>query len=173
LHLIAGTTLVLGSWIGFRNSLYRSRYQLKFFNLPLFRFLVDQLMLILYFRVAVLTPVLEVNKSPVFPDPRNLADSTTKLMMWVFLLYVIWDLLGIWIARAKANGSPRYPKIESLPAANWQEVNWAGLMISTAFFAALLLLWYVADCCGPNTLLAITIGVLLSYRFAKEIRTSW
>src|SRR6266404_5018759 len=54
-HLIVGTTLVLGSWIGFRRSLNRSVYQVKFFNLPLFRFIMDQLMLILYFRIAVLT----------------------------------------------------------------------------------------------------------------------
>src|ERR1700722_10238927 len=55
LQPIVGTTLVLGSWIGFRRSLYRPIYQVKFFNLPLFRFIADQLMLILYFRVAVLT----------------------------------------------------------------------------------------------------------------------
>ena len=31
-HLIAGATLILGSWIGFRRSLYRTGYQIKFFN---------------------------------------------------------------------------------------------------------------------------------------------
>jgi len=45
-HLIVGTILVLGSWIGFRRSLKRSRYQVKFFNLPFFLFLLDQLMLV-------------------------------------------------------------------------------------------------------------------------------
>ena len=55
-QLIAATALVLGSWIGFRRSLNRPTYQLKFFNLPLVRFFVDQLMLILYFRIATLTP---------------------------------------------------------------------------------------------------------------------
>src|SRR5438132_902411 len=55
-QLIAGTALVLGSWIGFRRSLNRSSYELKFFNLPLLRFVLDQLMVILYFRVAVLAP---------------------------------------------------------------------------------------------------------------------
>ena len=41
-HLIVGTTLVLGSWIGYRRSLNRSSYEVKFFNLPLARFIVDQ-----------------------------------------------------------------------------------------------------------------------------------
>ena len=44
---------MLGSWIGFRRSLNRTTYEVKFFNLPLFRFLMDQLMVILYFRIAV------------------------------------------------------------------------------------------------------------------------
>src|SRR5688500_15778712 len=51
-QLIAATALVLGSWIGFRRSLNRSDYELKFFNLPLLRFVLDQLMVILYFRIA-------------------------------------------------------------------------------------------------------------------------
>src|SRR5579883_735101 len=52
LQLVLGAILVLGSWIGYRQSLYRSKYQLRFFNLPLLRFVVDQAMLVLYFRIA-------------------------------------------------------------------------------------------------------------------------
>ena len=176
LHLIVGTTLVLGSWIGFRRSLYRSQYQLKFFNLPLFRFLVDQLMLILYFRIAVLTPVLEVNKPYIHPDPRLLATGTTKLVMWIFFLYLVWDLLGIWIAKSKTkDGGPLYPRIgkSSEMTAEWQDVNRAGTLISVSSFVLLVAFWKLTDCFSPNTLLVLTIVVLLAYRLAKEIRTSW
>jgi hypothetical protein len=90
-HLIVGTTLVLGSWIGYRRSLNRSSYEVKFFNLPLFRFVVDQGMLVLYFRIAVLTNVDRTN----LPTASVLAADTTKFVMYVFFLYVVWDLLGI------------------------------------------------------------------------------
>jgi len=86
LHLIVGTTLVLGSWIGFRRSLYRSSYQVKFFNLPLSRFIADQLMLILYFRVAVLTDAT----GKVVVAAVDLADSTMRLLVFVFILYTLW-----------------------------------------------------------------------------------
>ncbi len=50
-HLSLATALVLGSWIGFRRSRNRQKlsFQLKFFNLPLMRFLVDQVMIFFYF----------------------------------------------------------------------------------------------------------------------------
>src|SRR5882757_11487541 len=85
-HLIVGITLVLGSWIGFRRSLYRTTYDVKFFNLPLLRFLVDQTMLILYFRIAVLTKV----NGTSLPKPSALAADTVRLVLFVFILYVIW-----------------------------------------------------------------------------------
>jgi hypothetical protein len=176
LHLIVGTILVLGSWIGFRRSLYRSGYQLKFFNLPLFRFLVDQLMLILYFRIAVLTPVPDLTRPHISLDPRFLAVSTTKLVTLVFFLYVVWDLLGVWIAAASTNDNrPLYPKLDgdSKMTDQWQEVNTKGTLVSVISFALLLVLWLFSDCFSANALFFIDAAVLLAYRWAKEIRTSW
>jgi hypothetical protein len=113
LHLIVGTTLVLGSWIGYRRSLNRSSYEVKFFNLPLVRFIVDQWMLVLYFRIAVLTKV----DGSALPAASVLAIDTVRLVMYVFILYVLWDFLGIRMANAQttaANGAhkPRYPRGE-------------------------------------------------------------
>ena len=135
LHLIVGTTLVLGSWIGFRRSLYRSSYQVKFFNLPLFRFIADQLMLILYFRVAVLTDAT----GKVVVAAVDLADSTMRLLVFVFILYTLWDLLGIWMAKAKKTGAdgkkiPRYADVGNAkdlksPTRNRPRTGW-GLLIS-------------------------------------------
>jgi hypothetical protein len=171
LHLVVGTILVLGSWIGFRRSLYRSSYQVKFFNLPLFRFIADQLMLILYFRVAVLTDAAGKTSVPI----RDLANSTTKLLMYVFILYALWDLLGIWMAKAKTRGAdskkaPRYPDQAS---GKEQTPNWWGLLISATGLGLLILFWLFRDCLGPKGEFLVATVWLLSYRWLKEMRTSW
>jgi hypothetical protein len=173
LHLIVGATLVLGSWIGFRNSLYRSSYELKFFNLPLFRFIVDQLMLILYFRVAVLTPAPDVNKSLL--PPCELAKETTRLVVYVFMLYVVWDLLTIWMARARGttpNGqsSTLYPDVspsKRLPP------NWGWFQITVVFLALFLVILWFSGRLTPRFIFLTTTAVLLVYRWTKETGTSW
>jgi hypothetical protein len=175
LHLVVATTLVLGSWIGFRRSLYRSGYQVKFFNLPLFRFLLDQLMLILYFRIAVLT---EVNGKGSLAAG-DLAKSTTKIILYIFVLYFAWDLLGVWMAKAKttaADGSkkPLYPVVEeSKMTTEEQRVNWWGLLITVLSLGLVVLLWRFADCLTPYESFVATTVLLFLYRWAKEIRTSW
>jgi hypothetical protein len=176
LHLIVGTILVLGSWIGFRRSLHRPSYQLKFFNLALFRFLTDQLMLILYFRVAVLTPAPDSSGMP--PAADALASSTIILIIFVFLLYLVWDILGIWMACAKTNGSdgnvgPLYPVVENnAMTGRAQKPNWPGFFITLGFLMLLLCCLEVARCLGPNLVFVGTAAILLLYRWAKEVRTT-
>jgi hypothetical protein len=173
-HLIVGTTLVLGSWIGFRRSRYRSGYQLKFFNLPLLRFLIDQLMLILYFRVAVLTEV----GGKESPGAADLARSTAKLVMFVFILYAFWDVLGMCIAKAKTKGGdgtkkPLYPVVkDSVMTNEEQKINWVGFYITAGSLGLFVVVWFLADRFKPNLLFLATTAILLVYRWAKEIRTS-
>lgn len=173
-HLIVGTTLVLGSWIGFRRSLYRAGYELKFFNLPLARFLVDQLMLILYFRIAVLTPAPGTLAPGTATVPNfglemasYLARETNRFVFYVFFLYAAWDLLGIWMAKAKirvnSNLEPRYPE---------QSINWVGIWITGICMLFSFLLWRFADCFSPFQLFVFTTVLLLAYRWFKEMRTS-
>jgi hypothetical protein len=179
-HLIVGATLVLGSWIGFRRSLHRSGYQLKFVNLPLIRFLVDQLMLILYFRIAVLTPVPETGTLLISgPDAaRNLARHTNELVFYVFFLYVLWDLLGIWMAKAKIkvldrSTKPRYPRIQDSEMTDQQQViNKPGIWITFACWLLFGGLWLFADCFNSLYLFVTTAVLLLAYRWLKEMRTS-
>jgi len=180
LHLIVGATLVLGSWIGFRRSLYRTGYQIKFFNLPLVRFLVDQSMLILYFKIAVLTPLPEAGTILISgPEAaRNLAHETNRFVFYVFVLYVLWDGLGVWMARAKIEvgtiTTRRYPVIEnSLMTDKKEVINKRGFwitLICCLLFGGLCLL---ADCFNPLPLFVATIVLLLVYRWFKEMRTSW
>lgn len=158
-QLICSTVLVLGSWIGFRRSLNRSEYELKFFNLPFFRFVLDQVMLVLYFRVATLTPL----------DPKkevNVADvthETVKALCIIFMLYLAWDLLGQWMAR----WAPKYSKSKK---------DWIGPSITFGGLVALLLLLHWIDSAQSfhaTTYLTVAIAVLLLYRWGKEMRSGW
>jgi len=173
-HLIAGTVLVLGSWIGYRRSLNRSAYEVKFFNLPLWRFVTDQLMLILYFHVAVMTASDGTNP----PSPTELATQTVEFVALIFILYVIWDLLGIWMAVARSappNGHlPRYAKVDKDGnAVGAQDPDWAGLAISGVALIVLVVLRARAAQLTPVALLVSTTLALLGYRWVKEVRTSW
>lgn len=173
-HLVAGTTLVLGSWIGYRRSLNRTTYQVKFFNLPLLKFVVDQLMLILYFRIAVLTNVGEVAK-----DQSQLAEDTTWLIVWVFVLYVLWDLLGVWMALAKepsrdGTRKPRYPLVKNNVMTEEQEpVRWTGRLITVIGLLFLTCLWIAQRTFNPQHVLIGVVLVLVAYRWAKDLRSSW
>jgi hypothetical protein len=180
LQLIAGTTLVLGSWIGFRRSVHRSNYQPKFFNLPLFRFLADQLMLILYFRIAVLTSAPGVTTGAQVPQTNGarLAQQTTTLVFCVFALYLAWDLLGLWMARArrKVEGGtvqPVYPLIEDSSKTDQpQPLNWVGFWITFGALAFMFILRASAECIAPLRLFVYIIVILLAYRWVKELRTN-
>jgi hypothetical protein len=179
-QLIAGTTLVLGSWVGYRRSLNRTGFEIKFFNLPLFRFLIDQLMLILYFRVAVATQL----DGTYALTSLELVASTTRLLVYVFALYVAWDLFGIWMAVASmrdATGKliPRYPVLEKDHVGKEKltdkrsSPDWTGLVISVVTFLVLTIVWWFSRRVDSRLILPACISVLILYRFAKEARSSW
>lgn len=174
-QLITGTILVLCSWIGFRRSLNRTSYEVKFFNLPLIKFITDQLMLILYFRLAVMTPI-ELKGPTVTPD--GLANQTLSILVSIFGLYLIWDLLGIrmtYLKRRTAEGrEPRYPVIENgMSTKKQQAADLKGFGITVGGGLALVLIWSFGSCIGWQAQFAITSATLLLYRVAKEVRTSW
>ena len=174
-HLVVGTTLVLGSWIGYRRSLNRTAYEVKFFNLPLLRWLVDQLMLVLYFRVATLTDL----GGGKLLTPDELATTTSTLVLYVFVLYIFWDFLGIWMASASIPGepaasrNPRYPKLGDEKSTKWQSKDWPGLLITLSTLVLVAALRSAADRLIPEALLIIMVVLLAGYRLAKEVRTSW
>jgi hypothetical protein len=169
-QLITGITLVLGSWIGYRRSLARAGYELKFFNLPLIRFGLDQAMLIMYFRVATLTP----NKASPKVAAASVTQTTLSALLIIFGMYVLWDVGGFLMTLGS-----KYKKIEENKMIDKSfPKNVSGLVITLAFFALFAGLYTVAehttiyhrqaDC----LLLAATV-LLLAYRFAKEVRSSW
>jgi hypothetical protein len=170
-QLLAGTILVLGSWIGYRRSLSRSTYELKFFNLPLARFVVDQAMLVLYFRLAILTP----NQAHPKTDPSGLTHATTETLLIIFGLYLVWDIGALLMSIGS-----KYPLIDEASQAKTDtkaSQNWPGLLITAAFLGLFAALYCVAEGVTikgtqADTIFMIATGLLLAYRFAKEIRTS-
>lgn len=184
MHLAVCATLVLGSWIGYRRSLNRSAYEVKFFNLPFFRFLLDQGMLILYFQMAGLTsadlgkPVTDPSAKPLLPpDSFALATGTVKLVVIIFVLYLAWDGLGIQMALSKdSEGKHRYRAITNneIDSAR-QQPDWIALKITAVFCGLFGILWLL-NCTlhlAPLTVFIIAIVLLLAYRLAKETKTSW
>jgi hypothetical protein len=186
-QLIAGTALVLGSWIGFRRSLNRSTWEVKFFNLPFARFVLDQLMVILYFRIAVLTPTDPAK--PVVAD--SVVSDTAETLFLIFALYALWDLLGIGMAVANERAWPtdgqtgkwKYPKLDEEKKDRKQPVEQStldrkGLLITLAFLAPFAAFYWILDdrhfgqTGARNLFLAATV-LLLAYRFIKEVKTSW
>lgn len=180
-QLITATTLVLGSWIGFRRSRNRTRYELKFFNLPLARFLLDQTMVLLYFRVATLTP----SSRPFHVIPMKLVHKTTLALLIIFGLYVLWDLGGLWMARSTVSSNPkkpRYPKIDEdtnkKREGEWSTIDRLGLPISLLATAAIGALFDIGNDGAVNkqeaeVLLIAAIVVLVAYRYLKDVRNSY
>ena len=173
LQLLTVSALVLGSWIGYRRSLNRSVYEVKFFNLPLIRFLVDQVMLILYFRLAVLT-TLDPQK-PQLSESIVIYQTLLGLLI-VFGLYFAWDVLGLIMATVKIKSKFRYPKIDGSPAAMTTEQaphEWPGFWITVVLGLAFgLVFWLYGDESTATTPLLVATGLLVIYRVAKEVRTS-
>lgn len=187
LYLGVSTALVLGSWIGYRRSLNRSAYEVKFFNLPFFRFVLDQGMLVLYFQIASATPA-DLGRPPVgnsapvvAPDLSVLGTSAVTLLVIVFIVYLFWDFLGIRMAYAKdKSGQLRYPAIKEKKITNpptQQRADWWALAITAIallFFVGLLLSSTdYGFSISAGKIFVLSIILLILYRFAKEVKTSW
>ncbi len=190
-ELITATALVLGSWIGFRRSRNRSRYELKFFNLPLVRFLLDQTMVILYFRIATLVPD---QPHPVI-NPHDLVHKATLTLLIVFCLYTVWDVAGLLMAYVGRSATPKYkyPKINEdtneMSEGVQSSPDFRGTTISlvgAVMFLLLFLVFYHGISVSSINVHGVTvhtrqaeiafivaISLLLGYRWAKEVRTSY
>jgi hypothetical protein len=170
-QLITGITLVLGSWIGYRRSLARTGYELKFFNLPLLRFGLDQAMLIVYFRIAILTP----NEASPQVVATTVTQTTVRALLIIFGMYILWDVGGLLMTLGN-----KYKKIDNDGNKTTDPFpkNLSGFAITLVFSVLFAVLYIVAE----NTtihgqqadyLLLTATVLLLAYRFAKEVRSSW
>jgi hypothetical protein len=170
-HLCSITALVLGSWIGYRLSLNRSQYEVKFFNLPLMKFTVDQGMLIYYFRLAVMT---STDSSQQHPSGASLLELNLQGVCVVFLLYALWDLLGIWMAKSKDDHRPfRYPKIKNGSMSTEPSLaDWDALWITCEFLVVFVFMYLAGSRVPPLVGFWALAGFLVLYRFFKQLRTT-
>lgn len=178
LHLVVAAIVVLGSWVGYRRSANRPGYEVKFLNLPLARLLLDQLMIILYFRLAVLTPAPGEEARPgEAMQAGDLVHHTALILVLVFVLYAAWDLLGIRMAYVK--GGKWYPKIiDGKMSKTVMIKDWPAFWITFICLAVLALLLCVAgsDTDSPRAAQVFFVClavVLVGYRAAKEIKGTW
>lgn len=87
--LLAGL-LTLASWIGYHNSRNRPRYFIRFPNLPLFQFMTDIALVVVYWLTAV---TAEGADPGAVMEPA--ARPETVLLTIAFALYVTWDLVAL------------------------------------------------------------------------------
>jgi hypothetical protein len=159
LHLLVGAVLTIASWIGYHNSVNRVQYFLRFWNLPIFMFLIDIALVFIYW----LVPVATVNYKVDGRSPQPEALRITLLVAAAALLYVLWDFIA-WRMRKSGLYSAR-PEDKDIPGRRYASILLFGL-------TALVL--GVVWCKQPHTdtpvivVDVILILLLLGYRTLKE-----
>ena len=98
----------------------------------------------------------------------------------MFFLYLLWDFLGIWTAKARQPGKPTlplYPPIDEVTREpqpdKEQTADWPGMGITGFFFVGFLAVWITAHCLIAHVVFTLDIVLLLVYRWVREIRTTW
>jgi hypothetical protein len=95
-QLALATVLTITAWIAYHNSTNRAAYKMEYVNLPLVQFLMDLLLVYLYWLVASSAEQDALTRPTVVPEALTLAT--------VFLVFLGWDQVALAIRR-----SPRYP----------------------------------------------------------------
>ncbi|MEJ7765399.1 MAG: hypothetical protein WKF86_07875 [Acidimicrobiales bacterium] len=168
-RLILAAVVVLGSYVGYRNSRKRADYKVRFVNLPLLRFVLDQTMVFAYFRMAIATQDVDLATTPAAPTswgtPETLARIDSAMVALIVCCYLAWDMLGHAMAqRTDAERRHRYPQI----TADWvRTAMTAGLLAA----AAVALAW--AHFTGLTSrqvlvLQGLAIVSVVAYRTAKD-----
>jgi hypothetical protein len=162
-QLAVAFVLTVTSWVGYHGSHQRSRFKLKFVNLPLLQFTDDVLLLGLY-SAAVFT----VSGSGFVTSESGRAQ--VVVLACVFLGYVLWDSLSEWM-----RGSNLYRTVMV-----WRPVKSSGeptfsyrFLITGAFFLIISIsaaaVWLTEPVGGA--LVAVNIGIivlLILYRALQD-----
>jgi hypothetical protein len=162
-HLAVGAVLTITSWVGYHNSANRTQYFLRFWNLPIWLFLIDIALVYVYWLVPAVTVQQAVNGQ--FPPPE--AVRVTVLVTVSAGLYVLWDFVALRIRKSAKYGER--PEHHDIPARRYA---------SLAYFAATLIVLGIVHCSEPHTTTTvigvdvILIVLLLGYRTLKEWLTT-
>jgi hypothetical protein len=105
-----------------------------------------------------------------------------KLILLIFGFYLVWDFLGIWMARTKdADQNFRYRPVDAknnIDTAKAPEQDWVASAVTGAGCVLFAFLWLLLNLnCSlrltPIPVFIIAIVLLLFYRLAKETKTSF
>jgi hypothetical protein len=156
-HLLVGAVLTITSWVGYHNSVNRVRYFLRFWNLPIFMFLVDILLVYDYW----LVPVTAQHQVAAHNEPEVL--STTTLVAIAAGLYVVWDFIALRIR--KSDKYKARPEGQDIPYRRYPSMALFGLTV-----AVLGVVYYAEPCTTAPVVLidVLLIVLLLAYRTLKE-----
>jgi hypothetical protein len=111
--------------------------------------------------------------------PAGLLHDTLVFSYWVFVVYVVWDVLGGMMALARipqpggAPAKPRYPEVDEKKTMTDRpsKPDLAGLSISFIALICLFVLLLSQNLLGKHCAYFGLVTVLVGYRFLKEHRT--
>ena len=90
-NLALASMLTLTSWVGYHNSANRPKFKIRFFNWPLVQFTLDIAMVFLYWTAA--------SAAGSSSNSDHLTTQMALIVFETFVLYFIWDIVGIFIGR--------------------------------------------------------------------------
>jgi hypothetical protein len=169
MNLLLVLTITLTSWIGYHSSVNRPQFQIDFFNLELVKFILDIMMVVLYFLMA----------SVVVRGTHGLK-IMTLLTFLSFVAYDAWDHVSKSQKRRKKY-SDAYAKSKSdLPSTVTWSTNYRpgrhlatviGLVVTGSIW--IVVQWLVPSKGAPSVTWTITIDsvlmtVLILYRVLKH-----
>jgi len=159
-HLLLAFVVTLGSYIGYRKSLKRSKYTVAFFNLPLFQFILGLGMIYFYYRLSA-TPDVSVTPGGTAKPPVNVNPGFDAItVFFVFVLYVVWDLVSLLMRK-------KYSEIKF--SVSRTIVTGAFLLLS-----AIVLLFANSELLPRDSVIAVIVvdlllvAIALAYRWVKD-----
>lgn len=167
-HLMLAGVLTVSSWIGYHNSWNRPRYLIRFFNLPFWQFLVDVLLVVVYWMNATYAEGIptDVGITTATPPRANSALPEAIFVVITFALYATWD----WIGKAIRNAKGYKRRRRDLDVPSRRVVTIVCLLISIGIA---VWVWYLRPS-TTKSIVAMDIGLFLliiGFRVAKEAVT--
>ena len=165
LHLTVATTLTVTSAIGYYTSVNLPKLRVRFFNKPFLQFLLDVMMVFVYF---LLIQVTETSSATADARPE------VYLICLSFILYALWDLVSYRLTidehAQKALRGQDYrltPKRRDYGRRRWVTVGFTVLTL-------ILAVWIYrggGDLSSRTVAMvdAVLIGILLLYRILKSV----
>lgn len=165
LELLVAFVVTTTSWIGYHGSQGRTRYRLKFVNLPLLQFTVDVMLLLAY---AVLVYAAS-GEGLAIADSEKLQMATIAA---IFLGYVTWDVLSEWMRHTKLYGPLPGAPPSNAGRRRSDTLSYRLQVTLVAFIVlgavAVVTFAITPDYAGTVRLSILVLAVLIAYRILQD-----